>query len=79
MLAPNGVMASYRRMADPKLVCPAYPLMLKNATLRFVLVYDMPEEAKQQGARDVNAPFAAGGLQQPGAGHKIARPAHQNL
>jgi len=30
MLAPNGVIASYRRMADPKLVCPAYPLMLKK-------------------------------------------------
>jgi NADPH2:quinone reductase len=37
--------------------------MLKNATVRFVLVYDMPEEAKQQAARDVNALLAGGRLQ----------------
>lgn len=67
MLAANGVIATYASTADPKPTVSVYPLMLKNATLRFVLVYDMPEEAKRQAARDVNALLAAGRLQ-----HQIA-------
>lgn len=67
MLAANGVIATYASMADPKPTAAVYPLMLKNATLRFVLVYDMPEEAKQQAAGDVNALLAAGRLQ-----HQVA-------
>jgi NADPH:quinone reductase-like Zn-dependent oxidoreductase len=67
MLAANGAIATYASMADPTPTCAVYPLMLKNATLRFVLVYDMPEEAKQQAARDINGLLAAGRLQ-----HQIA-------
>jgi NADPH:quinone reductase-like Zn-dependent oxidoreductase len=62
MLAANGTIATYASMANPKPMCAVYPLMLKNATLRFVLVYDMPEEAKQQAAREVNDLMAAGRL-----------------
>jgi NADPH:quinone reductase-like Zn-dependent oxidoreductase len=67
MLAANGTIATYASPAAPTPTCAVYPLMLKNATLRFVLVYDMPEEAKQQAARDVNALLAAGRLR-----HQIA-------
>jgi NADPH:quinone reductase-like Zn-dependent oxidoreductase len=67
MLAANGTIATYASMAAPTPTCAVYPLMLKNATLRFVLVYDMPEEAKQQAARHVNALLAAGRLR-----HQIA-------
>ena len=67
MLAANGTIATYASAAAPTPTCAVYPLMLKNATLRFVLVYDIPEEAKQQAARDVNALLAAGRLQ-----HRIA-------
>jgi NADPH2:quinone reductase len=68
MLAANGTIATYASPVAPTPTCAVYPLMLKNATLRFVLVYDMPEEAKQQAARDVNALLAAGRLR-----HQIAR------
>ena len=67
VLAANGTIATYASAAAPTPTCAVYPLMLKNATLRFVLVYDIPEEAKQQAARDVNALLAAGRLQ-----HRIA-------
>jgi NADPH:quinone reductase-like Zn-dependent oxidoreductase len=67
MLAANGAISTYASAADPKPTCAVYPLMLKNATLRFVLVYDMPEEAKQQAARAVNDLLAAARLQ-----HQIA-------
>jgi NADPH:quinone reductase-like Zn-dependent oxidoreductase len=67
MLAANGAIATYASMAEPTPTCAVYPLMLKNAVLRFVLVYDMPEEAKQQAAREVNDLLAAGRLQ-----HQIA-------
>lgn len=66
MLAPGGAVASYAStdFAPP---CPAYPLLLANARLEFVLVYDMPEEAKQQAARDINSLIADGQLE-----HQVA-------
>ena len=54
MLKVNGVIASYSssRMTEP--VIPFYPLMFKNIALRTVLVYNMPEAAKQQAIADIN-------------------------
>ena len=67
MLAPGGSIASYASTTDFSPPCPVYPLMLANATLEFVLVYDMPEEAKQAAARDINDMIAADRLE-----HQIA-------
>jgi NADPH:quinone reductase-like Zn-dependent oxidoreductase len=63
LLAPHGTIATYASMGEPKPACPVYALMLKNATLCFVLVYDMPEAAKQQAIADVNGLLEAGRLQ----------------
>ena len=54
MLKVNGVIASYSssKMAEP--VIPFYPLMFKNITLRTVLVYNMPEPAKQTAMKDIS-------------------------
>jgi NADPH2:quinone reductase len=58
----NGVIASYASMgeAEPKL--PFYALMAKNVTLRPVLIYTMPERAKDEGAADVLRLVEAGRL-----------------
>ena len=55
MLKVNGVIASYSssKMTEP--VIPFYPLMFKNIALRTVLVYNMPEAAKQRAITDINS------------------------
>jgi NADPH:quinone reductase len=53
VLKPNGVIAAYASDAllEPKL--PFYALAYKSATARFVLVFMMPEEAKQKAVADI--------------------------
>jgi NADPH2:quinone reductase len=53
VLRPNGVIAAYASDAllEPKL--PFYALAYKSATARFVLVFMMPEEAKQKAVADI--------------------------
>ncbi len=55
MLKVNGVIASYSssKMMEP--VIPFYPLMFKNIAIRSVLVYNMPELAKQQAIAGINS------------------------
>ncbi|MCC2665275.1 MAG: Oxidoreductase, zinc-binding dehydrogenase family [Geminicoccaceae bacterium] len=62
ILKPNGVIAGYASDAvlEPKL--PFYPLAYKSATMRFILVFMMPEAAKQQGVHDITRWLAAGEL-----------------
>jgi NADPH2:quinone reductase len=52
VLRANGVLAVYAAGADPQ---PPVPLQFKvsNATVRLVLVYDMPEPAKQAAVEDI--------------------------
>jgi NADPH:quinone reductase-like Zn-dependent oxidoreductase len=52
-LAPHGVIAVYASMGEPEPKFPVYPLMIKNATARFVLVYEMPEAAKAAAREDI--------------------------
>jgi NADPH2:quinone reductase len=68
ILKPNGVIASYASDAvlEPKL--PFYALAYKSATVRFVLVFMMPEVAKQQAVQEITRWLAAGELR-----HYIAR------
>ncbi|MPZ73837.1 MAG: zinc-binding dehydrogenase [Nitriliruptorales bacterium] len=45
-VANNGVISAYASMGTPRVVLPFYDLMMRNITLRTVLVYDMPHDAK---------------------------------
>lgn len=53
MLKVNGVIASYSSSKMPEPVLPFYALMFKNISLRTVLVYNMPEQAKQTAMQDI--------------------------
>jgi NADPH2:quinone reductase len=68
MLATGGVIATYASDAEPEPRLPFYPLMFKNATVRFVLVYLASRAAHRAAARDLTAHLAAGRLK-----HSIAR------
>jgi NADPH2:quinone reductase len=53
VLKVNGTIATYASMGDPEPKLPFYALMAKNATIRPVLLYTMPERAKDEAARDI--------------------------
>lgn len=53
MLKPNGVISAYASEGEPKPAVPFYTLLYKNLTLRFELVFLMPEEAKQRAVKDL--------------------------
>jgi len=61
VLCSNGVLAVYAAGVAPQ---PAVPLQFKasNVTLRFVLVYDMPESAKHAAVTDITRLLEAGQL-----------------
>jgi NADPH2:quinone reductase len=63
VLKANGVLAAYASRSAPEPVVPFRALMRKNITLRLVLVYDMPESAKADGASDVTRALEQGVLQ----------------
>jgi NADPH2:quinone reductase len=60
VLEPGGVIASYFVAADPVVLPPL--LMARNAEVRFVLVYTMPDEAKRRAAEDITAALRDGAL-----------------
>jgi NADPH2:quinone reductase len=62
ILKPNGVIASYASDAvlEPKV--PFYGLAYKSATVRFIVVFMMPEIAKQQAVGDITRWLEAGEL-----------------
>ncbi|HSA80917.1 MAG TPA: NADPH:quinone reductase [Geminicoccaceae bacterium] len=68
ILKPNGVIAAYASDAvlDPKV--PFYALAYKSATVRFILVFMMPEAAKQQAVDDITRWLEANELR-----HYVAR------
>jgi len=53
VLKTNGTIAAYASMGEPEPKLPFYALMAKNAAIRPVLIYTMPERAKDEAARDV--------------------------
>jgi NADPH2:quinone reductase len=61
ILRDNGVLALYSAGVAPQ---PAVPLQFKssNITVRFVLVYDMPEGAKQDAVQDITRLLKGGKL-----------------
>jgi NADPH2:quinone reductase len=62
VLKVNGVIATYASMGEPEPKLPFYALMAKNATIRPVLIYTMPERAQDEGAADVLRLVEAGRL-----------------
>ena len=62
MLKPNGVISAYASEGDPQPAVPFYTLLYKNLTVRFELVFLMPDEAKQQAVKDLTKWLADGEL-----------------
>jgi NADPH2:quinone reductase len=67
LIRTNGVIATYSSTQAREPVLPFYPLMFKDITVRFVLVYTMPEAAKHQAADDITRFLRAGKLK-----HRVA-------
>ncbi len=63
----NGTIATYASMAHPTPEIPFYRMMFKDITVRLVLVYAMPEDAKKKAAKDISDLLKKGILK-----HRIA-------
>ena len=79
VLRDNGVLALYSAGVAPQ---PAVPLQFKasNVTVRFVLVYDMPEPAKEAAVREITRLLEGGKLRHLAGPHfpiESVRQAHQ--
>jgi NADPH:quinone reductase len=63
VLAPNGVIATYASDAVPEPQVPFWPLLAKDVTVRFVLVYAMTAQAHDEAAAWINDALDQGLLQ----------------
>lgn len=61
-LKNNGVIATYASQADPEPTLPFYALAYKNIAVQHVLVFGVPDEAKQQGVADISGWLESGQL-----------------
>jgi NADPH:quinone reductase len=68
VLRPSGVIATYASDAEPEPKIPFWPLLFKDITLRFVLVYAMPAQAHAEAAA-----FITGALERGSLKHQIHR------
>jgi NADPH2:quinone reductase len=59
---PSGTIATYGSAQCMQPQLPFYQLMYQDLTVRFVIVYAMPEDAKQAAIRDIDAALRAGRL-----------------
>lgn len=55
VLKTNGVVALYAGEPEDSINIPLIPLLLRNITLRTILVYTMPQVAKEQAIQDITA------------------------
>jgi NADPH2:quinone reductase len=62
LLRSNGVVATYSSDAVPEPQIPYWPLVVLDATVRFVLVYVMPRSAHEEAVTAINAGLDAGWL-----------------
>jgi NADPH:quinone reductase len=67
MLAVNGVIAAYSSDEVPEPVVPFNAMLMKDLTIRFVLIYEVGNEARLDAAREINRLLAARELK-----HQIA-------
>ncbi len=59
----DGVIATYASQAEPEPQIPFYQLLYRNLTVRFELVFMMPEESKAAAVSDITKWLAEGRLQ----------------
>lgn len=62
LLKINGTVAAYGSDADPYPQLPFFELLRKDITVHFVLVYIIPQEARESGLTDVTSALEAGAL-----------------
>ena len=62
LLKPNGVIATYASDAEPEPVLPFWPLVMLDATIRFVLVYAMTPEAHDEAIAAIGEGLRGGWL-----------------
>jgi NADPH2:quinone reductase len=60
VLAPNGVIATYASDAVPEPTIPFWPMLARDLTVRFVLVYAMPRAAHDDAAAFITDALAGG-------------------
>ncbi len=63
----RGTISTYSSSLAPQATLPFYPLMFKNVSINLVLVYNMPDAAKEQAIEDI---YTA--LEQARLSHRIA-------
>lgn len=68
VLKPNSVVAAYGSDAEPEPRLPFYSLISKDVTVRYVLMYILPDAARQAAIRDITTCLQGGALR-----HAIAR------
>jgi len=68
ILRPSGVIATYASDAQPEPKVPFWPLLAKDLTVRFVLVYAMPAQAHADAAAFITDALTRGALR-----HQIHR------
>jgi len=67
VLRVGGTIATYSSTQEPEPKLPFFKMMYKDITLRFVIVYAMPEPAKQHAIADITRALRADSLQ-----HQVA-------
>jgi NADPH:quinone reductase len=60
VLRPSGVIATYASDAEPEPKLPFWPMLFKDVTVRFVLVYAMPAQAHAEAAAFITDALARG-------------------
>ena len=68
VLKVGGVIATYSSMQEPQPKLPFFQMMYKDLTIRTIIVYAMPEAAKNQAIEDINKALSNDALQ-----HRIAK------
>jgi NADPH:quinone reductase-like Zn-dependent oxidoreductase len=63
LLRTGGTIATYASMTQTEPKLPFYRMMFMDITIHMVLVYEMPESAKQQAMDDIEQWLSAGRLQ----------------
>lgn len=53
VIKTGGIIATYASMTNNHPEIPFYPMMYKDLTIRLVIVYAMPEQAKTEAAKDI--------------------------
>jgi NADPH:quinone reductase-like Zn-dependent oxidoreductase len=68
VLRVGGTIAAYGSAREPEPVLPFYKMMYKDLTVRMIIVYAMPDSAKDHAVADINSALSYGWLR-----HRVAR------